>query len=49
VLAKAVKAGGIDWNPELVMGIAVPFVAAAVFGGVHRVRKALEGGEKGGA
>ncbi len=48
VLAKAVKAGGIDWNPELVMGIAVPFVAAAVFGGVHRVRKALEGGEKGG-
>jgi uncharacterized membrane-anchored protein len=49
VLAKAVKAGGIDWNPELVMGIAVPFVAAAVFGGVHRVRKALEGGEKAGA
>ncbi|HEX4943289.1 MAG TPA: DUF3422 domain-containing protein [Usitatibacteraceae bacterium] len=49
VLAKAAKAAGVDWNPEVVMGIAVPFVAALVFGGVRRVRKALEGEEKGGA
>lgn len=49
VLAKAAKAGGLHWDPELVMGIAVPFVAAAVFGGVHRVRKALEGREGDGA
>jgi len=46
VLAKAAKAAGLDWNPELVMGISVPLVAAAVYGGVHRVRRALEGGEK---
>ncbi len=45
VLAKAAKAAGVDWNPEVVMGIAVPFVAAAVFGGVRRVRRALEGDE----
>ena len=45
VLAKAAKAGGLDWNPDLVMGFAVPFVAAAVYGGVHRVRRALEGRE----
>ena len=49
VLAKAAKAAGLDWDPELVMGIAVPVVAAAVFGGVHRVRKALVGEEGGGA
>jgi uncharacterized membrane-anchored protein len=42
VLAKAAKAAGLDWNPDVVMGIAVPVVAALVFGGVHRVRKALE-------
>ncbi len=47
VLAKAAKAAGLDWNAELVMGIAVPVVAAAVFGGVHRVRRALEGSDKG--
>ena len=47
VLAKAMKATGVDWNPEVVMGIAVPFIAAAVFGGVRRVRRALEGEEKG--
>jgi len=28
-------------------GIAIPVVAAVVFGGVHRVRRALEGDEKG--
>ncbi len=49
VLAKAAKAGGLDWNPDLVMGISVPLVAAAVFGGVHRVRRALEGREGDGA
>lgn len=48
VLAKAAKSAGVDWDPELVMGLAVPVVAAVVFGGVHRVRKALEG-EEGGA
>jgi uncharacterized membrane-anchored protein len=42
VLAKAAKAAGLGANPDVVMGIAVPVVAAAVFGGVHRVRKALE-------
>jgi uncharacterized membrane-anchored protein len=47
VLAKAAKVAGLDWNPELVMGIAIPVVAAVVFGGVHRVRRALEGDEKG--
>ena len=41
VLAKAAKAAGLDWNPELVMGIAVPVVAVAVYAGVHRVRRAL--------
>jgi uncharacterized membrane-anchored protein len=49
VLAKAVKAAGIDLNPEVVTGIAVPFIAAAVFFGVHRVRLALESEEGGGA
>jgi len=49
VIAKSIKAAGVGWDPELVMGIAVPIVAAAVFGGVHRVRKALEGEEKGGS
>ena len=47
VLAKAAKAAGLDWNPDLVMGIAIPFVAAAVYGGVHRVRKAFEAKEGG--
>ncbi len=42
VLAKAAKAAGLGWNPDIVMGVAVPVVAAAVFGGVHRLRKALE-------
>lgn len=41
VLAKAAKAAGLDWNPDLVMGIAVPVVAAGVYAGVHRVRRAL--------
>jgi uncharacterized membrane-anchored protein len=45
VLAKAAKAAGSDWNPDVVMGISVPLVAAAVFFGVHRVRLALEGEE----
>ncbi|MBL0140498.1 MAG: DUF3422 domain-containing protein [Betaproteobacteria bacterium] len=49
VLAKAAKAGGVNWNPEVVMGIAVPFIAAAVFGGVRRLRRALEGSERGSA
>jgi uncharacterized membrane-anchored protein len=47
VLAKAAKAAGLDCNPDLVMGIAIPFVAAAVYGGVHRVRKAFEAREGG--
>jgi uncharacterized membrane-anchored protein len=48
VLAKAAKAAGLDWNPDLVMGIAMPLVAAAVFLGVHRVRLAFGGDERGG-
>jgi uncharacterized membrane-anchored protein len=47
VLAKAAKAAGVDWNPEVVMGIAIPVIAGAVFGGVRRVRRALEGADKG--
>jgi uncharacterized membrane-anchored protein len=47
VLAKAAKGAGVGWNPEVVMGIAVPVIAAVVFGGVRRVRRALEGEEKG--
>ena len=46
-VAKAVKAAGLDWNPELVMGLSVPLVAAAVYGGVHRVRRALDTGHGG--
>jgi uncharacterized membrane-anchored protein len=48
VLAKAAKAAGLDWNPDLVMGIAMPLVAAAVFLGVHRVRLAFGSDERGG-
>lgn len=47
VLAKAARAAGAGLNPDVVMGIAIPLVAAAVYGAVRRVRKALEGGEKG--
>ena len=46
VLAKAAKAAGLDWNPDVVMGIAIPVVAAAVFGGVRRVRRALDGEDR---
>jgi uncharacterized membrane-anchored protein len=42
VIAKAAKASGIDCNPDVVMGIAVPVVAGLVFAGVRRVRRALE-------
>ena len=49
MLAKAAKADGLGWNPELVMGVAVPLVAAAVFGGVQRVRLAARGRGEGGA
>jgi uncharacterized membrane-anchored protein len=45
VLAKAAKVAGVEWNPDVVMGISVPLIAAAVFFGVHRVRLALEGKE----
>jgi uncharacterized membrane-anchored protein len=48
VLAKAARAAGFDGDPELLMGIAVPVVAVAVFLGVHRVRLAFGSGERGG-
>jgi uncharacterized membrane-anchored protein len=45
VLAKAARAAGIDCNPEIVSGIALPIVALAVFLGAHRVRRAIEAKE----
>lgn len=45
VLAKAAKAAGLGGDPEVVMGVAIPIVAAAVFAGVRRVRRALESEE----
>lgn len=40
-LAKAIKAGGLAINADLVTGASIPFVVAAVFFGVGRLRKRL--------
>lgn len=46
VLAKAIRAAGLDWNPDVVMALAVPLVAATVFAGVRSVRRSLEAEER---
>ncbi len=43
--AKAIKAGGVPLNTDLVMGISIPAVAAVVAYGVHRVRHSVSSEE----
>ena len=43
VVAKAAKSAGLDVNPDVVAGIAVPVVALLVFAAARRVRKSLRG------
>lgn len=47
-LAKAGKAAGLPLNPDIVTGLAVPLLAAAVFVAVRRARRHVESLERGG-
>ena len=40
-LAKAARAGGAPFDPEIVMGVSIPVVAALMFFGLRRVRRAV--------
>ncbi len=45
-VAKALKAGGMPWQPDVVTGLAVPLVAIAVLLAVRRARKRVMRAEK---
>lgn len=44
-LAKAVKALGVDLNPDLAMGLSIPVVAIAVAYGTHHLKEKVLGGK----
>ena len=46
-IAKGLEAGGAPINPELVMGLAVPVVAALTAFGIWRTHKLIKAGEPG--
>ena len=40
-VAKGLKAGGLHFEPDLAVGVAIPLIAVAVFMGLRRVRRKL--------
>ena len=39
--AKAAKAAGVHVDPDIAAGISIPFIAAMIAYGIHRVRKSV--------